>query len=295
MGDAQGRPSGHRVEKTLFRNLPVTQWLRRTALFWALESRALAFTCNPKLMDFASRPVRKQIEEQVRDPALRRKLTPDYTMGCKRVLISNDYYPTFNRPNVELVTDDITEVREHSVVTADGNEHEVDAIIFGTGFHVTDAFDYLAINGRDGGDLAKSGGGRDGDAYLGIGVAGFPNLFFLLGPNTGLGHNSVVFMIESQVRYVAEAIGLVERNRAGAIEVRGDVQAGFNEDIQRKLVRGVWTQGGCRSWYLDAKGVNRTIWPGFTWRYWLDTRKVRPADFELTVRADVSRERAVSA
>jgi cation diffusion facilitator CzcD-associated flavoprotein CzcO len=197
-----------------------------------------------------------------------------------------------------VITDGIAEIREHSVLGSDGVEREVDAIIFGTGFHVTDAFDNLAVLGRDGRDLAKTWAGEGMRTHYGISVAGFPNLFFLLGPNTGLGHNSVVFMIESQIRYVAEAIALVDKNRAGAIEVRGDVQARFNEDIQRKLVRGVWTQGGCKSWYLDAKGVNRTIWPGFTWRYWLDTRSVRPADFELTVRAGSGAreaERAASA
>jgi hypothetical protein len=167
------------------------------------------------------------------------------------------------------------------VVAGDGTEREVDAIIFGTGFHVTDAFDNLDIVGRDGRNLGKEWAADGMRTHLGITVSGFPNLFFLLGPNTGLGHNSVVFMIESQIRYVADAISLVDRNRAKAIDVRPGVQDEFNTEIQRKLVRGVWTQGGCTSWYLDAKGVNRTIWPGFTWRYWMDTRKVNPADFEL--------------
>src|SRR5262245_39221723 len=112
-------------------------------------------------------------------------------------------------------------------------------------------------------------------------VAGFPNLFFLLGPNTGLGHNSVVFMIESQIRYVAGAIRLAERELAGTIEVRQDVQDAFQAEIQRKLADGIWSTGGCKSWYLDARGVNRTIWPGFTWRYWMRTRRVAPADFNL--------------
>jgi hypothetical protein len=159
-------------------------------------------------------------------------------------------------------------------------EREVDAIVFGTGFHVTDAFDYLNITGRDGRDLAKQWRTTGQQTHLGITVAGYPNLFFLLGPNTGLGHNSVVFMIESQIRYVSDAIKLAERTHA-AIEVRQPVQDAFQAEIQTKLADGIWSTGGCDSWYLDAQGVNRTIWPGFTWRYWMRTRKLNPAHFEL--------------
>jgi cation diffusion facilitator CzcD-associated flavoprotein CzcO len=195
--------------------------------------------------------------------------------------VSNDYYAALARDHVEVVTEGVTEVREHGVVAADGTERDVDVIIFGTGFHVTDAFDHLDIIGRQGRNLSKEWATDGMRTHLGITVSGFPNLFFLLGPNTGLGHNSVVFMIESQIRYVMDAIRLVDAHRADAIEVRSAVQDEFNTEIQRKLVRGVWTQGGCTSWYLDAKGVNRTIWPGFTWRYWLDTRRVEPSDFEL--------------
>jgi cation diffusion facilitator CzcD-associated flavoprotein CzcO len=271
--------------RALFKVLPPAQRAYRALLYWLLEVRAIGFNGHPRLLQAAEGLAKRAMAKQIPDRELRRKVTPDYRMGCKRVLVSNDYYPALNRENVDVITEGVAEVRSHSVVTADGVEREVDAIIFGTGFHVTDAFDNLAVIGRDGRDLAKTWAGEGMRTHYGISVAGFPNLFFLLGPNTGLGHNSVVFMIESQIRYVAQAIGLVDRHQAGAVEVRGDVQARFNEDIQRKLVRGVWTQGGCRSWYLDAKGVNRTIWPGFTWRYWLNTRRVDPADFELTVRA----------
>jgi cation diffusion facilitator CzcD-associated flavoprotein CzcO len=164
-------------------------------------------------------------------------------------------------------------------------EHEVDAIIYGTGFKVTDALEYLDITGVDGRNLAKEWAAEGMRTHKGITVSGFPNLFFLLGPNTALGHNSVVFMIESQSRYVVDAIKLADSRGAAAVDVRPGVQDEFQQDIQDKLVKGVWTQGGCKSWYLDAKGVNRTIWPGFTWRYWLETRKVDPADYELSGRA----------
>jgi cation diffusion facilitator CzcD-associated flavoprotein CzcO len=265
-----------------FRFVPGAQRVYRNFLYWLLEVRAIGFNGQPKLLQMAERIARRHIGKHIADPALRRKLTPDYRMGCKRVLVSNDYYPALGRDNVDVVTEGVTEVREHSVVAADGTEHEVDAIIFGTGFHVTDAFDNLDVVGRDGRHLGKEWATEGMQTHLGITVSGFPNLFFLLGPNTGLGHNSVVFMIESQTKYVVDAIKLVDRNRAGAIDVRASVQDRFNGEIQQRLVKGVWTQGGCKSWYLDAKGVNRTIWPGFTWRYWLDTRKVDAADFELT-------------
>ncbi|RSM89483.1 NAD(P)/FAD-dependent oxidoreductase [Kibdelosporangium aridum] len=267
--------------KRLFRLVPGAQRLYRNAIYWMLEARAIGFNGRPGVMKAGELIARRHMARQVKNPALRRKLTPDYTMGCKRVLISNDYYPALARQNVHVVTEGVTHVREHSVIAADGTEHEVDVIIFGTGFHVTDAFDELDVIGLDHKNLSKEWQQRGMQTHKGITVSGFPNLFFLLGPNTGLGHNSVVFMIESQIRYVAEAIDLVERSEAKALNVRPEVQDDFNERVQHKLVKGVWTQGGCKSWYLDAAGVNRTVWPGFTWRYWLETRTVDPADFEL--------------
>ena len=214
---------------------------------------------------------------------MREAVTPDYAIGCKRILLSSDYYPALNRPNVDLVTSGVAEVRENSVVTGDGQEHPVDAIIFGTGFHVTDAFDHLDIIGRDGRKLRDAW--REGmEAYLGITVSGFPNLFFLLGPNTGLGHNSVVFMIESQINYVLSCLRPLCRGDIGYLDVRQSVQDAFNAEIQGNLDDAVWSAGGCRSWYLDQNGVNRTLWPGFTWQYWLRTRKADPRDYEIVAR-----------
>jgi cation diffusion facilitator CzcD-associated flavoprotein CzcO len=267
-----------------FRSVPALQRAYRDFLYWTLEVRAIGFNGPPAIMRLGQRVAQRNIDKHIEDPALRRKVTPDYTMGCKRVLISNDYYPTLTRENVEVVTDGVREVREHSIVDEAGVEHEVDAIIYGTGFHVTDAFDDLDIVGRDGRDLGKEWASEGMRTHLGITVSGFPNLFFLLGPNTGLGHNSVVFMIEAQISYVADAVRMVEGAGAKSLDAREDVQERFNVEIQRKLAKGIWTRGGCKSWYLDAKGVNRTIWPGFTWRYWLDTRKVKAGDFELSGR-----------
>jgi cation diffusion facilitator CzcD-associated flavoprotein CzcO len=281
-GDRAVRPWRQR----LFRALPAAQRVFRAALYWALESRAIAFTGASQLMKVAQKHAERHIRAQVRDPEIRRKLTPDYTMGCKRVLISNDYYPTFNRDNVDLVTDGVAEVREHSIVDSAGVEHEVDAIVYGTGFQVIEAFDHLDLTGRDGRNIAKEWQQRGAETYYGITVSGYPNLYFLLGPNTGLGHNSVVFMIESQVRYVSQCLSLLDEHRADAIEVRADVQERFNRDLQRKLRRGVWSEGGCVSWYLDERGVNRTVWPGFTFRYWMRTRKVDTSAYVLSARRE---------
>jgi cation diffusion facilitator CzcD-associated flavoprotein CzcO len=271
--------------QTLFKRIPGTQRLYRNALYWLLEARAIGFNGHPAIMKAGELIAKRNIAKGVKDSALRKKVTPDYTMGCKRVLISNDYYPALNRPNVDVVTAGIKEVKAHSIVDSAGIEHEVDAIIYGTGFKVTDALEYLDITGVDGRSLAKEWAAEGMHTHKGISVAGYPNLFFLLGPNTALGHNSVVFMIESQSRYVVDAIKFADTRDAAALDVRPGVQDEFQREIQDKLVKGVWTQGGCKSWYLDAKGVNRTIWPGFTWRYWLETRKVDPADYELSGRA----------
>jgi cation diffusion facilitator CzcD-associated flavoprotein CzcO len=267
--------------KALFRRVPGAQRAYRSLLYWLLEARAIGFNGHPRVLRFAERFARWNLERSITDPVLRAKLTPDYAMGCKRVLIANDFYPALNRDNVSVITDGVADLRPGSVVDGRGVEREVDAIVFGTGFHVTDAYDYLTITGRDGRDLAKQWRTNGIETHYGITVAGYPNLFFLLGPNTGLGHNSVVFMIESQIRYVFDAIKLAERHVAGSIEVRQEVQDRFQAEIQRRLAEGIWSTGGCDSWYLDANGVNRTIWPGFTWRYWMRTRRVDPADFEL--------------
>ncbi|WP_309114105.1 NAD(P)/FAD-dependent oxidoreductase [Saccharothrix sp.] len=269
-------------EQRVFRVLPGAQRLYRNFVYWTRESSALGFAVNPKIMEFAQNIAKRHMRSQVPDPELRAKLKPDYTMGCKRVLISNDYYPALSKPNVGLTTDGIAEVRAHSIVDRAGVEHEVDTIIYGTGFHVVDSFDYLDIQGKGGVDLAKQWREKGIETYYGITVSGFPNLFFLLGPNTGLGHNSVVFMIESQIRYVRQCLELLDRHQADELDVRPDVQARFNRQLQRKLTKGVWTEGGCKSWYLDAQGINRTVWPGFTWRYWMRTKTVRAEDYTLT-------------
>jgi cation diffusion facilitator CzcD-associated flavoprotein CzcO len=213
----------------------------------------------------------------VADPALRAKLTPGYTIGCKRILISNDWYPALTRPGVEVVTDGIAEVRPHSVVTGDGTERPVDTIICGTGFQVTEFPAGDHIYGPGGVSLNEHWAAAGSmAAYLGTSVAGFPNLFLLVGPNTGLGHTSMVFMIESQVAYVLDAVRHVASAGASTVEVRADAQEAYNRGLQRRLSTTVWNTGGCKSWYLDANGRNTTLWPGYTWQFRRRTRHFDP-------------------
>ena len=254
-----------KFEHRLYRAFPLARRLMRDGIYWAREGFVLAFM-HPKLMKIGERIARRHLAKQVPDPGLRRQLTPSYRMGCKRVLLSNDYFPALQQPNVELVTDGIEAVRAHSVVDQHGVERDVDAIIFGTGFHVIDMPFATRVTGRGGATLAERWD-RGMKAHKGTSIPGFPNLFMLLGPNTGLGHNSVVFMIEAQIQYVAEALRLMRERRAGSIEVRPEVVEAYDADIQQRLDGSVWNSGGCASWYLDDEGRNSVIWPGFTWPY----------------------------
>jgi cation diffusion facilitator CzcD-associated flavoprotein CzcO len=265
----------------MFRYVPGVQRAFRDAIYWLLETRAVGFTIDPKLMAPQEKVARAHIARQVPDPVLRAKVTPDYTIGCKRILLSSDYYPALTRPNVDVVTEGIAEITETGLVTTDGTAHDVDVIVYGTGFKVTDALAEQHIVGRGGRKIQDAW--ADGiEAHHGITVAGFPNLFMLLGPNTGLGHNSVVFMIESQVQHVLSCLRLLSEEKAETIEVRPRAQRRFNDRIQRRLRKAVWNEGGCKSWYLDEHGVNRTIWPGFSFEYWAGTRRARRRDYDLS-------------
>jgi len=260
--------------------LPFYRAALRQKLFVIHEMRAAGFAVNPALMAKTEAIARRFLKRQVKDPVLQARLTPDYTIGCKRVLISNTYYPTLQRPNVELVTDGVAEIRAHSVVGTDGQERAADAIIFGTGFRTTDAMTQVTITGR-GGVTLNQAWAQGMRAYMGITVPGFPNFFMLLGPNTGLGHNSVVIMIEAQVRYIMSALSLMRRRRARAMDVKPAVDEAFHQILTTKMDRTVWQSGGCQSWYQDASGRNTTLWPGFTVEYSWRTRGVRAAEYEL--------------
>jgi cation diffusion facilitator CzcD-associated flavoprotein CzcO len=260
-----------RFERRLYRALPFAQKAVRSAVYWSRESFLLGFIKDERVMAGAERLAARHLRRQVRDPELRRKLTPQFRLGCKRILLSNRWYPTLTRPNVELVTEAISEVRGRTIVLADGSEREVDTIIFGTGFHVTDPPTTKLVRGRDGTLLAERA--TDGmQAYLGATMAGLPNFFKLIGPNTGLGHNSMVFMIESQLRYVMDGLRIMDEQGIAAFEVRPEAMTAYNEQIQAKMPGTVW-MSGCASWYLDAAGRNTTIWPDFTFRFRHRTRR----------------------
>lgn len=270
-----------RWARMAFRYVPGATRAFRDTIYWALESRAVGFTIHPKLMAPQAKLARAHIARQVPDPELRAKVTPDYTIGCKRILLSSDYYPALSQPHVDVVTDPITSMTENAVVTADGTHHEVDVVIYGTGFKVTDALAEQHIVGRDGQKIQDAW--ADGiEAHHGITVAGFPNFFMLLGPNTGLGHTSVVFMIETQVQHVLSCLRLLQEEKAEVIEVKPSAQRRFNDHLQRRLRKRVWNEGGCKSWYLDESGVNRTLWPGFTFEYWARTRRARERDYTVS-------------
>ena len=266
--------------RTALRTVPGAARALRYAVYWGMEARALGFAVNPRLMAPVQAMAHKHLERQVQDPGLRAQLTPDYTIGCKRILVSSDYYPALQRPNVDLVTDDIGEIVPSGVMTTDGAVHEADVLVFATGFRVIDAATELNVTGRGGAKL-KDAWAAGAEAFRGITVPGFPNFFLLLGPNTGLGHTSVVFMIETQVQHVLSCLRLLSGKRASTIEAGAAATRIYNDALQRRLRRAVWSAGGCRSWYLDDSGVNRAIWPGFSFEYWARTRRARRADYQV--------------
>jgi cation diffusion facilitator CzcD-associated flavoprotein CzcO len=268
-------------ERRMYRRFPALQRLVRAGVYLSRELVVPGLTFEPRMMKALERLALRHMEKQVPDPELRARLTPAYRMGCKRILPSNDWYPALQQPNVEVVTDGIKEIVPEGIVGADGRLHEVDTIVLATGFKVTDISLAHRIRDADGVSMAEHWQGSP-QAYLGTSVAGYPNFFFVTGPNTGLGHNSLLFMIEAQLSYVLDALRQMRARGATRVEVRRDAQEQFNAYIQRRLVRSVWNTGGCASWYLDATGKNTTIWPYFTWRYWRKTRRFDPRPYLLT-------------
>ena len=266
-----------RFEHALYRLLPAAQRAMRAGIYWGRESFAIPMI-RGKYAKYIEKVAVRHLHRQVKDPELRRKLKPDYSPGCKRILVSNDYLPSLTKENVEVVTDGIAEVREHSVVDANGVEREVDTIILGTGFHVTDLPIAERVRGRDGRTLSEHWDGTL-EALRGTTVAGFPNLFFVLGPNTGLGHTSVVLMAEAQARYIRQALEHMDRAGVVAIEPRPEAQDEWNDAIQEKSQGTVWLTGGCKSWYIDRNGRNSTLWPDHTFKFFAALRRFRPSEY----------------
>ncbi|HEY3820490.1 MAG TPA: NAD(P)/FAD-dependent oxidoreductase [Polyangiaceae bacterium] len=265
-------------KRRLYGRVPLAQNAARKGIYWARELLALGFVVEPRIMKLAERLARGFLARNVSDPALRARLTPDYTMGCKRILPTNSYLPALQRDNVELVTGGIAEVRSRSIVSKDGTERAVDAVVLATGFEAAEHVAPFEVRGRDGRDLDEVW--RDGAAaYLGTTVSGFPNLFLIVGPNTGLGHSSMVFMIESQVAYVVDALKKMRALGLKAVDVKADAQARYNARLQDRLKGTVWSSG-CMSWYLTSTGKNTTIWPGFTFEFRLRTRRFDASSYD---------------
>ncbi|MFI5095493.1 MAG: flavin-containing monooxygenase [Candidatus Acidiferrales bacterium] len=268
--------------KRRFRRFPISMWAFRQYIFWRQEFRVLGFLGNRFVRGKATEIATRHLNRAIKDPRLRAALTPNYELGCKRVLVSDDFYPTLTRPNVELVSDGIREVCAHSIVTSDGIERAIDALIFGTGFRATEPLIGTRIVGRAGVEIHDAWRERM-NAHYGITVSGFPNFFVLLGPNTGLGHNSIILMTEAQVRYVMSCLKLMKRKRKKVIEVREETQKQFVEVVHHRLQGTVWQSGGCKSWYQDARtGENTTLWPGSVVEYIRRTRSASPADYLLS-------------
>ena len=266
------------LEHGIFSKVPFLQNTLRTALYWVMETQVLGFVVNPKLMKGLEYVSRKHFERQIPDAALRAKVMPNYTIGCKRVLYSNNYLPALTRPNVDVLTDGIAEVTPTGIKTKSGELRDVDCIILGTGFQATNPVPKGTVFGKNGVDLIEAWS-KGMEAYKGTTVTGFPNLYFIVGPNTGLGHSSIIFMIESQINYIMKALKTVKVKQLQSIDVKREVMDGFNQKLQTRLQGAVWEKGGCSSWYLDANGRNSTLWPGFTWAFKLETNHFELSDY----------------
>ncbi|HEX3737358.1 MAG TPA: NAD(P)/FAD-dependent oxidoreductase [Solirubrobacterales bacterium] len=261
--------------RRMFRALPFTQRLVRAGIYLRFEWMILAFW-HPRLMRIAERTARRYLRQQVPDPELRRRLTPSYSLGCKRILLSDDYLPSLTQPNVSVHTDGIREITERGVVDRAGARHEVDAIVLGTGFRTMGLPLTDRIHDAEGVSMRESWGGRP-TSYLGTAVAGYPNCYLMHGPNIGTGHNSVLQMFESQANYIAAAVTYARDHGLAAVQPTRAAQAAYSAEIEAMSDGTVWTAGGCQSWYLDEHGRNVNIWPGTTFGFRRRTRSFDPA------------------
>ncbi|MDQ0812912.1 cation diffusion facilitator CzcD-associated flavoprotein CzcO [Streptomyces sp. B3I7] len=270
------------LERGLHRALPVTAKARRGLLWGIRELQVQAFTRFPGELDVVERLARRNMARVIKDPALRARLTPDYRIGCKRILLSNTYYPALARPTTDVVGA-LAEVRGSTLVSADGSEAEADAIVLGTGFHVTDMPIAERVVGTDGRTLAESWKGGMA-ALRGTAAAGFPNWMSIIGPNTGLANTSMILMIESQLNYLADYVrrlDLLGGSGRAALDARPAAVDAWNHRVQERMKRTVWNTGGCTSWYLDANGRNTTVWPGTTTEFRRATRHVDLAEYDV--------------
>lgn len=264
-----------------FKKFPWYQRFWREFIYWFLEYRGRAFFGNEKMKAIRKKEALEHLHNSIQDPVLRQKLTPDYEVGCKRVLISDNYYPTLTQNHVHLVDSGVMEVRENGVIGKDGKLIEVDAIIYGTGFYTTEFPNIFKVIGLNNRDLFEEFNVTGPEAYYGMTMNGFPNFTFMVGPNSGLGHNSIIHMIESELNYILDYLDQLQQTKAGTyFDLKKDVQRAFNEDIQAQLAKMVWSDGGCKSYYLvNNNGKNSSLWPGSTMSYRKQTKKVKLKDY----------------
>ncbi|MFL6145709.1 MAG: flavin-containing monooxygenase [Labedaea sp.] len=269
-----------RWQHAMFRRVPWTM-LPERAFFWGLcELATIGLKGNTAMTNLVGKLSNAMRTRQIADPELRAKLTPDYPAGCKRVLFASDYYPAVAQPNVRVETGRIVAITPAGVRTDDGVEHELDAIVYATGFRTTEFLGPMRVSGLDGLDLrdAWQDGAR---AYYGMTVPGFPNMFLMYGPNTNLGCGSIIYMLERQARYIRQAVQHLADTGASYVDVRAAVADRFDDEVQRRLARSVWSR--CRSWYREAGGRVSTNWPGLVSEYHRRTKTLNPADYEVTL------------
>jgi cation diffusion facilitator CzcD-associated flavoprotein CzcO len=251
-------------------------------VYWFNEMVGMGFMGSKRMQGMLMKLSGHHLKSQVADPEMRNALTPNFNPGCKRLLISNTWFPTLQRPNVKLVTQAVARIAPEGVVGADGVLYPCDVIVWGTGFKATEFVAPMQIHGEAQGGVAPELGAlwrsQPAQTRLGITVAGFPNLFMLVGPNTGLGHNSIIFMIEAQVNYIVGALRSLRRQGKTVLRLRTDVQRDDYALMQQKMKGTVWSSG-CKSWYQNADGYIDTLWPGYTWEYWLKTRRFQVSDY----------------
>ncbi len=264
--------------RRLFDRFPLTQRFLRTRIRPQRELFGIGFR-HPRILRFLQGISRRHLHKAVKDPALRAALTPNFTMGCKRILVSDDYYPALAEPNVDVIPRAAVEVRPHGVVDGGGIEHTVGAIVFCTGFEVAEAPFNRQVRGRGGRTLSEHWAGSP-KAHLGTTVNGFPNLFLMQGPNTGLGHSSVLLMQEAQFDHLVNAVRHMDRHGITILEPTDKAQAEFIEGVDRGMQRTVWMRGGCRSWYIDSTGRNSALWPGTPGEYRRRVSSFRPQEYE---------------
>lgn len=268
------------LERALLRRVPVVQKALRASWYAAIEAFGLPGFVDRRFRHPYQLLGHLQLLRQVRDPELRRKLTPDYMIGCKRAIFADAYYPALSQPNVDLVTDGIAEIRPHAIVTRDGTEHPVDTIIWGTGFrNPPKAADRIV--GRDGLRVGDVYAKRPGN-YLGATAAGFPNLFTVLGPFGAAGNQSAIYMIESQIAYIVDALRTMRSTGATRVEVRPDAHTEFLDEMERRSADTVWLKGGCKSYYTTANGQNAGLYPSWSFEYRRRTRRFDADNYEMS-------------